>query len=263
MILTTSPPAPDSAPGASLSPASSSSEKARATDAGPRGRARSISSTRRMALSTFAAHATPHAPSRSRRAIHPERTTASRSTSDAGRVRIARRAPSTRRSACARPGDSPSSRPTRRARPLSRSRRRSCPVSGSSSVASSRKSSADRRARSLASTSKSAAVFAGFATASRRRSTTRTSGAEANSEPPATTHSKPSSRSASAYSPARDILPRSTTISPGACPSSLSAAKRRATARAHARFASAVPAPALRPGGSSASTRSMRGARPR
>ena len=88
-------------------------------------------------------------------------------------------------------------------------------VSGSFSVASSKKSSADRRTMSLARTSNSAAVFAGLATASRRRAITRTSGAEANCDPPATTHSNPSARSASAYTSARPILPKSTTISPG------------------------------------------------
>ena len=116
---------------------------------------------------------------------------------------------------------------------------------------------------SLVSTSKSAAVFAGLATACKRRATTRTSGAAENSEPPAITHSNPSARSASAYRPARVMAPRSTTMSPGAWPSSRSAAKRRASSRAAARLASSACTPAFLPDGSEASTMSMRGALPR
>ena len=116
---------------------------------------------------------------------------------------------------------------------------------------------------SLVSTSNSAAVFAGFASASTNRATTRTSGAAANSDPPVTAHSKPSSRSARAYVSARDILPSSTTMSPGACPHARSAANRRAMARAQAAFASSTPTPLPRAAGRRASTRSMRGPSPR
>ena len=113
------------------------------------------------------------------------------------------------------------------------------------------------------STSNSAAVFAGFANASANRDTTCTSGASANSDPPVTAHSNPSSRSAWAYASARDILPSSTTMSPGAWPLARSAAKRRAMARAQAAFASSTDTPVLRPAGRMASTRSMRGPSPR
>ena len=263
MIFTTSPPAPDNAPGASFNPTASSSASARAVEASPRWRSVSRRSTSRTAFSTFAARAVPAAPSSSSRAIHPERTTASRTTVATGRVRDSSRARSNRRTACASRGGSPSARDARRAKPRSRSRRRTHPVSGSSSVVSTRRSSADRRIMSLVSTSNSAAVFAGFASASTKRATTRTSGADANSDPPVTTHSKPSARSASAYMPARLILPSSTTMSPGAWPSSRSAANRRAMASAPARFASAVRTPVPRPAGCTDSTRSMRGALPR